>query len=262
MMLFVDPSPRPELRQPKRTASAIYRVRVDLDHSSPPIWRRLDLRSDLPLDVVHHVLQAAVDLDDAPTAVLVDGERAAPPEDCGGLTDEEHLARVLDDPALLCPDAITTALRGSFFVMHEAGFDRRLIELIQRLEHTHAGADWTDRVARLIARPTTLSDDEVMAALRPYRWFLDRAADAGIPLTSAGYLKPADVTEASKRIPAMGDWIGSNNREVNCAPLLNFRLALQSLGLLRKYKGSLLIRAPAPPPFGLRQPCGLMSPSA
>lgn len=34
------------------------RVRVDLDGMRPPVWRRLDLASDLTLDVLHEVLQA------------------------------------------------------------------------------------------------------------------------------------------------------------------------------------------------------------
>lgn len=36
-------------------------VRVDLRGASPPIWRRLDLRSDLTLDQVHAVIQVAFD---------------------------------------------------------------------------------------------------------------------------------------------------------------------------------------------------------
>src|SRR5690606_17347714 len=39
----------------------------------------------------------------------------------------------------------------------------------------------------------------------------------------------------------MGDWLGSSDREVNCSPLLHFRQTLQSLGLLRKHKGVLLL---------------------
>ncbi|WP_264072478.1 plasmid pRiA4b ORF-3 family protein [Mycolicibacterium pulveris] len=54
-----DASPRPELRRPPRDELAVYRVRVDLDQARPPIWRRLDLRSDVTLDVPHQVLQAA-----------------------------------------------------------------------------------------------------------------------------------------------------------------------------------------------------------
>jgi Plasmid pRiA4b ORF-3-like protein len=42
----------------------IFRLRVDLDGASPAIWRRLDIRSDVPLSVVHSVLQAAFDWED------------------------------------------------------------------------------------------------------------------------------------------------------------------------------------------------------
>ncbi len=44
----------------------------------------------------------------------------------------------------------------------------------------------------------------------------------------------------------MGDWIGRANRESETMPILHFRKLLQSLGLLRKYKGTLrLTRAGA-----------------
>jgi hypothetical protein len=39
----------------------------------------------------------------------------------------------------------------------------------------------------------------------------------------------------------MVNWIGKNNREINAGPLLEFRESLQSMGLLRKYKGRLLL---------------------
>jgi hypothetical protein len=35
------------------------RPRWDLDDAQPPIWRRLDLRSNLTLDLLHQVLQVA-----------------------------------------------------------------------------------------------------------------------------------------------------------------------------------------------------------
>lgn len=49
----------PELLTPP-TEPSTYVVRVDLDGAKPPIWRRLHLASDLPLDQVHEVLQAAM----------------------------------------------------------------------------------------------------------------------------------------------------------------------------------------------------------
>jgi hypothetical protein len=50
---------RPELRRPRLTELQRFVVRVDLRHAKPPIWRRLEVRSDLTLDVVHRVVQAA-----------------------------------------------------------------------------------------------------------------------------------------------------------------------------------------------------------
>jgi hypothetical protein len=51
--------PRPSLRKKPRKSPAAYRVRVDLDNARPPIWRRLDLRSDLTLAQMHLAIQAA-----------------------------------------------------------------------------------------------------------------------------------------------------------------------------------------------------------
>lgn len=319
--LTPGPPARPDLRRPPRDEVAIYRIRVDLDRAQPPIWRRLDLRSNLPLDVVHQVLQVSFDwtdshlhrfslgghpfdqhsqlflcpydveegeqeddgglpasevrLDetlhepgdvvhylydygdsweltirleeilpasaDSPTATVVDGRRAAPPEDCGGLTDAESLAEVLDDPTLFELDEINQALRAPYFILREHGVDQRLVDLVHRLHYTRAGKDLADRMVELIAEPMTLGASELTACLRAHRWFLDRAKDSGIELTAAGYLKPADVTAASEIVPAMGDWIGTNNREVNAGPLLHFRHTLQSMGLLRKHKGTLVL---------------------
>ena len=56
---------RPRSQRTRRTPGrrpsepATYRVRVDLDDSVPPIWRRLELRSTMTLDVLHEVLQHA-----------------------------------------------------------------------------------------------------------------------------------------------------------------------------------------------------------
>ena len=42
-----------------RDLPTVLRIRIDLDDAQPPIWRRLDLRSDLTLEVVHQVIQDA-----------------------------------------------------------------------------------------------------------------------------------------------------------------------------------------------------------
>ena len=185
-------TPRPHLRCPRRQEPALFRVRVDLDYAQPPIWRRLDVRSDIGLDAFHQVLQAAFgwadghlhrfalggspfdrhselflcpydaeegeddgtpaseatldetlaalgdmlrycydygdpwDLtiklekvlllpDQATAAICVDGRRAAPPEDCGGLREAEELAEVLEDPAYFDVAEINQSLNDPYF---------------------------------------------------------------------------------------------------------------------------------------------------
>jgi len=49
----------PELGPP-RDDVVTFTVRVDLARATPPIWRRLELRSDLTLDQVHDILQRAM----------------------------------------------------------------------------------------------------------------------------------------------------------------------------------------------------------
>ncbi len=49
--------PAPSRRRARRDEVTTYRVRVDLTGTKPPVWRRLDLASDLSLDEVHDILQ-------------------------------------------------------------------------------------------------------------------------------------------------------------------------------------------------------------
>ncbi len=58
----IDPFGRaapPSRRRPRRPDVVTYRVRVDLKGARPPLWRRLELSSDLLLDEVHRVIQEA-----------------------------------------------------------------------------------------------------------------------------------------------------------------------------------------------------------
>jgi hypothetical protein len=316
-----EPVSRPDLRRARRRDVVVYRVLTHLDDSDPTIWRRLDLRSNLTLDLLHQVLQVAFDwtdshlhrfslgggafdhnsqlflcpydldnkewpededglpaaetrLDetlsepgdvlhylydygdnweltlrledvfpaenDCPAAVVVDGERAAPPEDCGHLVDADSLSEVLPDPALFERERVNKGFGDAYFVLREAGVDARLVDLAHRLTYTPYGGDLT-KAALTLAGARSLDAVAVAENLRAYQWFLDRANCGGIPLTTAGYLKPADVEEASKVVPVMNDWIGKRNREIQCYPLLRFREGVQSLGLLRKHKGTLLL---------------------
>jgi hypothetical protein len=308
---------RPDLRKPRRDEPATYRIRVDLAQARPPIWRRLEVRSDLTLDVVHQVLQAAygwadahlhrfalgghpfdrhtqvflcpyeveegedeglpaaeVRLDealaepgdvlryaydygdswdltlkleevrpaaaDSPAAVAVDGRRAAPPENCGGFTDADDLATVLDDPARFEVDEVNEALRSPYVVVSDHAVDPRVVDLMRRLALSRFGDEVAARVSQLVAVP----HEPDGAALGAWTWFLDRAAEGGIPLTGAGYLRPADVEAASLVVPEMAGHPGKHNREIRSVPILRFRESLQDMGLLRKRKGVLLLTKP------------------
>lgn len=65
LRLVPDPPVRPDRRHARRSDVVVFRVRVHLDDSTPTIWRQLDLRSDLTLDLLHQVLQVAFDWTDS-----------------------------------------------------------------------------------------------------------------------------------------------------------------------------------------------------
>jgi Plasmid pRiA4b ORF-3-like protein len=59
------------------------------------------------------VLEAVLPFgESAPVAVCLNGRRAGPPEDCGGLREAADLAEVLEDPAHFDLDKINRALNG------------------------------------------------------------------------------------------------------------------------------------------------------
>lgn len=120
---------------------------------------------------------------------------------------------VLPPPAAELLDAVRTS--------PERRMLRRLID----------GADLTAPV---------LIDAAVAAAMvRPYAWLLDRVGAAGIKLTAAGYLPPADVEAAVSDLGLGAEWIGKGNRESQTLPVLDLRETAQRAGLLRKYSGRL-----------------------
>ena len=55
----------PVRRRPRRDDPVTLRVRVDLAGTRPPVWRRLELASDLFLDDVHEIIQAAFGWNDS-----------------------------------------------------------------------------------------------------------------------------------------------------------------------------------------------------
>lgn len=312
-------------RRPQPSAVQVLTVRVEIHRSDPPIWRRLELRSDLSLEDVHTVLQTAFDWwnyhlwrfsaggeafdetaqqflcamdieeadfddipgmpaaavrlgellqeegdsleylydygdcwdlgivvesvrqaeSDDPLARATGGKRAAPPEDCGGLRTAAQLAELLEDPARFDVHELDRELRAGTTMLSGPEDDVVPAVLREPLEHlgrSRAGQDLMARALLLSAPHDPLPEDALEPALPTLLWFLERAdAEGGLPLTGAGYLRPADVEAASAVLPQMADWIGMNNREVHAVPLQMFRTSLQRAGILRKHKGALLL---------------------
>ncbi|WP_267617373.1 plasmid pRiA4b ORF-3 family protein [Gordonia bronchialis] len=119
------------------------------DEGSPADEVRLDETMHEPGDTLHYVYDYGDDwrltlrleeitalTDDASPVRCVDGERAAPPEDCGHLVDAADLARVLDDPAHFNVDAVNVALNDPIEPLGTAGVDRRLHQLLRQLRRT------------------------------------------------------------------------------------------------------------------------------
>jgi len=142
--------------------------------------------------------------------------------------------------ALFEPQRVNKGFAGTYFVLREAGIDTRLVDLVHRLTYSPHGDDLTE-VALTLADSRPLDNGRcgrqpagvsVVPGPGPLRW---HSAD-DLRISQSGRRGGA-----SKVVPAMNDWIGKRNREIQCYPLLRFREGVQSLGLLRKHKGTLLL---------------------
>ncbi|MDE3719941.1 plasmid pRiA4b ORF-3 family protein [Nocardiopsis sp. N85] len=348
---------------PQRGEPVLYTVRAELVHTSPPLWRRVELASDLYLDDVHDVLQTVFGWDDGhlhkfgrggkrfydrntahflspydvdegqrglaeqqvrldevlehegdrllylydfgddwelsltlrgiapltadtPRARCVDGRRPSPVDDSGGpfqyefweaVNDPghpEHAEAVAeyraefgedDDPSYRAPkpfdrDKVNEGLRRLFPEPGPAGEERRssgenagarlpgpVADLL--IDAAYAGPEAERLLSALVDRAgldtsAEVDEDTARRMVAPYAWLLDRAGTEGLPLTQAGYLKPADVEAAADVLGLRGDWIGKLNREDQTAPVRVFRETAQRMKLLRRYRGRLM-RTPA-----------------
>ncbi len=353
----VDLAERParSLRRPRRGDVVTYRVRIDLEGTGPPLWRRLELASDLFLDQLHDIIQVAFgwtdshlhrfdsgadpfgaqtehylcpfDVDEGDTgipegyvrldevlaergdrlfysydygddwqhvivleavlppmaqgsglAVCTDGRRRGPAEDCGGthiyqLVEEatgpgnaraadaaaelsEIFGSEVDIEAMIGTDYSADEINGALDLdwgpaKHQAAWGRpRPLDLsmlpppVAELLDAVRTSPERRMLRRLIdfadlTAPVLVEAAAAAAMVRPYAWLLDRVGDAGIKLTAAGYLPPADVEAAVSELSLGEEWIGKGNRESQTLPVLDLRETAQRAGLLRKYSGRL-----------------------
>ena len=93
--------------------------------------------------------------------------------------------------------------------------------------------------ANLAAPAPSLAD--ISMAMRPFSFLLDLVGADGVPLTAAGYLKPAVAEEIFTTLGMDKHWIGKGNREDLTQPIRHLRLAAHGLGLIRNLKGRLVL---------------------
>lgn len=127
-------------------------------------------------------------------------------------------------------------------VKHERRFlHPRLGHVLSGLVGSPLQSALGDRVAEVGSStgPTPVGED-LEAALAAHLWLLERARYLdGLPLTAAGWMKPAMVAEFMSVLPTAVDWIHSATREIDVHVVSDFRATLQNLRLLRKFKNSL-----------------------
>ncbi|MGW0042555.1 plasmid pRiA4b ORF-3 family protein [Rhodococcus sp. NPDC003348] len=208
----------------------------------------------------HTVVLEAIDRDASPDeSHCIAGERACPPEDCGGASGYRHLVAVLADrahseredllgwlggefdPEAFDVDAVNVNLAARDAVrLHPPVLDSRFAALLARIPHQAA-----PRVHALVAR-ADLQDRLVVpfeemesAALAQLRWLLRRIGTEGIALTAAGYVPSEHVAAARDELDWGGRWTGPREAD---NPLFRRLLdAGRAFGLTRKYKGALLL---------------------
>ncbi|MDQ6838290.1 MAG: plasmid pRiA4b ORF-3 family protein [Actinomycetota bacterium] len=341
---------------------SVLRVRVDLDGARPPVWRRLDLRSDLTVTQLHEVLQAAMgwldghlhrfwvgptkqlwtgphlindhdqndedfqeddggrtvghedavevgqllrktgdrlfytydfgdgwdhtltvestapaDDDQAP-AVCLGGRRACPLEDSGGVGSHNELVAAYAagtgyeppydewvppnwDPTHLAVEQVNVMLsligKGADEIVDafEAAIgpqrhpsvddlvqraDPRDVPTLTRLTTAALTGDAPPETAQR-AGPRTIGALATRGAVRPWQVMLSVAGAEGIPLTSAGWMRPAAVKSIYQALRLEESWIGKGNREDLTPPVAELRQQVVAAGLLRKYRGRLVL---------------------
>ncbi|HLS24350.1 MAG TPA: plasmid pRiA4b ORF-3 family protein, partial [Beutenbergiaceae bacterium] len=216
----------------------------------------------------HHQLIVLAEEEHDDDARVLAGERACPPEDCGGVPGYQELVEILitlarNPQAVVEPweaervehtfgrhqPADILADLDTFDVLQADGrvqavatpvpeLSRKLRDTVrQSEEHGSRLLIHMVELARLdqAAEPPAQVCADMVA---PISWFLNRVGD-GLSLTAAGYLRPVDVEAVADRLNLREEWVGTFNREVQTPQVADFREAIQALGLVRKHKGRL-----------------------
>ena len=201
----------------------------------------------------------------AAPAVLIRGERRGPLEDSGGIDGYHRVLSVLGDlshpehPSVL--DWVTSTVgpwerfdAETFSPADISAEFRHLsgtsslppaIEALAVRMYPSARRDFRSLVRAARSGPSTVDAQTAERMVRPYSWLLERIGADGLPLTFAGWLPPAVVSEGMHVLRWEDRWIGTFNRENQTMPILALRATAQRLGLVRKLKGKLMLSSAA-----------------
>lgn len=205
--------------------------------------------------------------EDDPRARCLAGKNACPLEDCGGVGGHEEILELLRtdstrrswreelvnwvppqwDPLTFDVDEANQAINlidsHPLAALGVPELHPALDDLIDRLDSGDVDSFTGLLVLALDPTVREVSDEQVRDAVRPWQLFLTLAGEDGIPLTSAGWMRPAVVEQIARELGVDQWWIGKTNREDLTAPVARLREHVMELGLLRKFKGN-LVRTP------------------
>nr|WP_281289142.1 hypothetical protein [Leekyejoonella antrihumi] len=192
----------------------------------------------------------------------IDGRRACPPEDCGGVWGYAEILELLGGPAAELDEEAQDRLEWLGDGFDPEQFDAA--EVDRRLEHWEAGGvghletPLPTTLLPLIAGSTTLPAGlmDLIQAARLGEETLEQSADlaarlarpwvvllheigSGLKLTGAGYLPPASVKRIFDELDFGAAWLGTGNREDKTLPVAQLRRTAIALSLIRKERGSL-----------------------
>ncbi|GAB3953144.1 hypothetical protein GCM10029976_092740 [Kribbella albertanoniae] len=205
-------------------------------------------------------------VESAPRAHCVDGRRPGPCEDCGGVDGYEQICTAIDpsdpgsaaaiadwvsrfgagaDPSQYAPTPFDLEAINEMLAVagtKQPALAGPLEGLVNAIRSTPERRKFQQLIARAgLDQPIDIDAATAAEMVAPYSWLLNRVGTDGIKLTSAGYLRPADVEAAMAELGLGDEWIGKGNREVQTLPVLTLRETAQMLGLVRKYKGALVL---------------------
>lgn len=244
---------------------------------------RLDETVQKPGDVLNYLYDFGDDWDltitltevlerdvagDVPVAEYIAGERAAPPEDCGGRRTAAELVEMTADPetghlfADFDPDVVDAAA-----IVRQLGpveWWARATASPDYVRDLLAGFPVLEEIYQLVARtawpvflgtkleilegptenlpyelPEAAAKAEALSGITAFLQIIDDAGKDGVKLTASGYLPPKVVEALMVELPALEARYTKGCSESKMRHILGIRESLTNLGLLRKYKGRL-----------------------